>query len=133
MFCPKCAGEYRAGFTECADCQVMLVNQPVDVAEAPAQPMLELVTVFKSGNPAIVPLAKSLLESADISFVTKGESVQDVIGWGRFPAGVNFAVGPVEFQVATEDAEEARRLLEDLHESSRLDSNPRDYGDDDGQ
>ena len=130
MFCPRCGGEYRAGFTECADCQVTLVKQPVDVDQAPAQPMLELVTVFKSGNPAIVPLAKSVLESAEIRFITKGESVQDLIGWGRFPAGLNFVVGPVEFQVAMEDAEEARRVLEDLHEASRLDSNPRDYGDD---
>jgi len=73
-----------------------------------------------------------MLESAEISFVTKGESVQDLIGWGRFPAGLNFVVGPVEFQVTVEDAEEARRLLEGLHEASRLDSNPRDYGDDDG-
>ena len=27
MFCPKCAAEYRPGYTSCADCHVFLVNE----------------------------------------------------------------------------------------------------------
>src|SRR5260370_12111129 len=28
MFCPVCGGEYREGFTRCADCEVLLVEGP---------------------------------------------------------------------------------------------------------
>lgn len=97
----------------------------------PHDPPVELVTVFRSGNPALIPLAKSLLESAEIGFLTKGENVQDLFGWGRFPGGLSMIVGPVEFQVDSNDAEEARRLLEDLHESDQLDYNAGDKSDDD--
>jgi putative signal transducing protein len=132
MFCPKCGGEYRSGFTECADCLIPLVFEPVEVSPASGDPTVDLVTVFRSGNPALVPLAKSLLESAEIDFVTKGENVQDLIGWGRFPAGLNLVVGPVEFLVNADDAEEANRLLEDLHESSPLPDETGGDNDDDG-
>src|SRR5437016_438114 len=32
MFCPSCQGEYRAGFTRCADCDVTLVEALPDGA-----------------------------------------------------------------------------------------------------
>jgi len=110
----------------------VLVELKAIEAPAPIHQALDLVTIFRSGNPALVPLAKSLLESAEISFVTKGENVQDLIGWGRFPAGLNLIVGPVEFQVDQKDAEEARRLLEDLRESSQVGDTTGDGSDDDG-
>jgi hypothetical protein len=131
MFCPKCGAEYRSGFVECADCLIPLVSEPPDPSPAQNQQPLDLVTVFESDNPALIPLVKSLLESAGISYVTKGEGVQDLIGWGRFPGGLNVAVGPVEFQVNQEDADEARGLLEDVHESSPLEDNPGGESEDD--
>ena len=36
MYCPECGVEYRAGFTECADCHVGLVEQLPAPAEAPS-------------------------------------------------------------------------------------------------
>src|SRR5213594_395071 len=121
MFCPRCGGEYRSGFTECADCLIPLVAQPPEVPPVPSDPEVEFVTIFRTGSAALIPLAKSILESAEIAFITKGEGVQDLIGWGRFPTGLNAAVGPVEFQVASDDAEEARSLLADLHERDETD------------
>ena len=35
MFCPKCGAEYRPGFTECYDCRLPLVEQPLK-AERPS-------------------------------------------------------------------------------------------------
>ena len=76
--------------------------------------MSDLVTVFETGDPGLVAFVKSLLESAGVEYAAKGEGVQDVIGWGRFPGGTNVLAGPVQFQVSAEDAEEAKALLADL-------------------
>jgi hypothetical protein len=38
MFCPECRCEYRAGFHECADCHVALVEQLPPLPEPPATP-----------------------------------------------------------------------------------------------
>jgi hypothetical protein len=72
------------------------------------------VTVFETGDPALVALAKSLLDSAEIDFTTSGEAIQDLFGLGRFPGGVNLVAGPVLFRVQPDDAERARSLLRDL-------------------
>jgi hypothetical protein len=74
----------------------------------------DLVTIFESGNPALVALAKSLLESEGIEFTTKGDALQDILGLGRFPTGANLLAGPVEFQVLAGDAAKAKSLLSDL-------------------
>jgi len=76
--------------------------------------MSDLVTVFETGDPALVALAKSLLEAEGIEFAAKGEGLQDILGLGRFPGGSNVLAGPVEFQVNAEDAEKAKSLLSGL-------------------
>jgi hypothetical protein len=95
---------------------VPLVDEPPEPEPAPAPAPLDLVTVFKSADPGLIALAKSLLESAQIPFVTRGEGIQDWVGLGRFPGGANIAVGPVDLRVSSEDADEAKMLLEDLEE-----------------
>jgi Putative prokaryotic signal transducing protein len=128
VFCPKCGSEYRAGFQECADCGVPLVESVS--ASQPEQPEIQFVTVFESGDPALIALAQSLLDSAEIPFMTKGEGIQDLFGWGRMPGAFSVIAGPVQFQVNEEDVEEARALLVDLHESNQdgveVDSQPED-------
>ena len=76
--------------------------------------MSDLVTVFETGDPALVALAKSLLDSAGIEFAAKGDALQDILGLGRFPAGANLLAGPVTFEVLAGDAERAKSLLSDL-------------------
>ena len=78
--------------------------------------MSDLVTVFEAGDPALVALAKSVLESAGIEFAAKGEGVQDLFGFGRFPGGANLVTGPVAFQVSPEDADRAKSLLSELEQ-----------------
>src|SRR3990172_3899283 len=109
MFCPKCGAEYREGFTVCSDCGVGLVE-----GHPPEPEFVEFVTVYRSGNPALLALAKSILEDAGIPYVVRGEGLQDLFAWGRMGIGFNPLVGPPEIQVDIEDKEEAVELLEQL-------------------
>jgi putative signal transducing protein len=99
MFCPECGSEYRQGFTRCSDCDRDLVSQP------PARSDIKLVKVFESANPALLPVVKSLLEGANIEFLTNNEPAQDLFGH------VNEAV---EFLVREEDVEAAQELLAEI-------------------
>jgi hypothetical protein len=74
----------------------------------------EPVTVLESGDPAVLAVAKSLLENAGIQYFAKGEGVQDLFAWGRFGTGFNPVVGPIQLQVPAEDAARAKELLHDL-------------------
>jgi len=73
------------------------------------------VTVFESSDAALIGVAESLLEEAGIEFFTKSEGIQDLFGAGRI-GSINPIVGPVQFQVAGEDAEDARAALKELSE-----------------
>jgi len=76
------------------------------------------VTVFASGNEALLLVAKSLLESAGIAYLTKGEMIQAI--WpGVAGSGFSSLAGPGEIQVRIEDETEARRLLESVEESDQ--------------
>jgi hypothetical protein len=72
------------------------------------------VTVLESSDAALLAVAKSLLEEADIEFFAKGEGIQDLFAGGVIGTGFNPVVGPVQVQVAAEDAEEATAILRDL-------------------
>ena len=105
LFCPQCRAEYREGFLECADCQRFLV------AELPPQPLpqpdLDLVTVLATGRPALIAVAKSLLEDSGIAYLTQNEGLHDLFPVHRFR---------VHIQVRQEDEGEATALLADLEE-----------------
>jgi hypothetical protein len=73
------------------------------------------VTVLETGDPGVIAVAKSLLESAGIDYFAKGEPLQNLFGWGQI--GFNPIVGVVQLQVAAADAEDARELLHDLDTS----------------
>lgn len=76
-----------------------------------------LVTVFETGNEAIVAVVKSILDEAKIRYLAEGEGVQDLFGVGVLGTGFNPITGPVRFQVMPEDAEYARELLKNVSES----------------
>jgi len=78
----------------------------------------ELVTVFRSGNPVLIAVAKVALDAERIRYVVEGEGVQDLIGMGRFPVGYNAVTGPVRIQVAAGNAERARKALVGIGEES---------------
>lgn len=73
----------------------------------------EPVTVLETSDPALLAVAKSLLEEAGIGFFAKGEAIQDLFGAGRL-GGFNLITGPVELQVSADDAAEAGSVLLEL-------------------
>jgi len=65
-------------------------------------------------------MIESLFASAGIEFMTKSEPIQDMFGWGRFGSNLNYLIGPVEFFVREEVADEARALIETLPEPASI-------------
>ena len=78
------------------------------------EPDVALVKVYETGNAAIVPVFESLLADAGLEFMTKGEGIQDLFGWGRFGTNLNYVIGPVEFYVREDDADEAGEIARSL-------------------
>lgn len=107
MYCPECGVEYRAGFTECADCHVGLVEQLPAPAEAPS-PDLELVRVLEGNNQIAAAVAKMFLEQAGIPFYMEGEEVAVTMTGGDPHIHRWWGV-----QVARDHEAEARKLLDE--------------------
>ncbi len=113
MICPECGNEFRWHVTVCPTCDVELVER---LPGPPPTPDAELVLVFKTGEAAVIPVAQSLLEAADIQYLLRGDGLQDLFGWGRLFVPYNFVVGPAEFWVCEDDADQAREILTRLNE-----------------
>ena len=110
MICPDCGAEYLPGFTRCSDCLVDLV-EPGSATEPDAEPegsaaLTDPVCIYRSTQRGRLPLAESLLRSADIPFVATGEHLQQLTGLDVF--------GPAELYVSAVDADDARAVLVDL-------------------
>jgi hypothetical protein len=104
MFCPECRAEFREGFASCSDCGVPLVKElPPDVEVEHED--FELEKVFESANPALVAIAKAVLEGAGIDYITSGEDTQYQ------------TLIPVWIRVRAERAAEAKSLLQTLLDS----------------
>ena len=108
MQCPSCGAALDASGI-CPAC-VVRASEP----GPPADPTIQLTTVFASGDPALIAVAKSLLEAEQIDYLVRGDGVQDLLGWGRVGAGYNIVTGPAQFVVREEDAPRARELLREL-------------------
>jgi len=120
MFCPQCGSEYVDGVSQCMECRVPLVD------ETPARPARSTVAsdpvvVFESDRAELVAIAKSILISAEVPFGVCGEEVQDLFGYGRFPAGASLLIGGVQLVVPPADAADAKALLAEL-DSGRSES-----------
>ena len=77
---------------------------------------MSVVTVFASSNVGDLVMAKMLLEAEGIRFVTEGEGVQDLFGFGRTVGGYNPVTGPAQLRVTPEDAPKALEILRELRE-----------------
>ena len=110
MFCPKCEQEFSWDVMICPTCDV----ETVDRLPGPEPtPDVELVVVLATGDLGLISLAKSLLEAEKIDYFVRGDGLQDLFGLGRMTS-FNFAMGPAEFLVRSDDADRARELLDGL-------------------
>lgn len=114
MFCPECRDEYEPGVVECAECKVPLVEM---LPPEPEMVYEDYTTIFSSGSPAVIAVAKSILDASGIKYVVKGEGLQDLFALGSFGTGFNPVIGSSEILVGLEDEKDARKLLGDLEES----------------
>lgn len=114
MFCPQCGSEFREGFTVCSDCRVDLVTALSADDRGGERPEMELVTVLDSTNPALIGIAKTVLESAGIEFLAVGENAASVAFSG------NPFLGRVRIQVEKSRVEEAEALLSEVAETEEL-------------
>jgi hypothetical protein len=90
---------------------------------------IELVTVLESGDTAVIAVAESLLDGAEIPYLARGEMIQDLFGLGRLTA-VNPITGPVVIQVDRADLADAQLLLADLLTGGEGDGDTEDESDD---
>lgn len=114
--CPECNVAYTDAAIRCSDCDVELTLGPPILPIPEAHPDPKMETVYISADAALIAMAKSLLEDAQIEYFAKGEAIQDLFGAGRL-GGFNILCGPVEFGVAAEDAPAARELLSHLEDA----------------
>ena len=110
MFCPICRAEYRAGFETCSDCQVALVDELPPEVE---QQYEDMIVILETANEVEILRAKTVLESAGIPFIARNDQLQDLFAAGRL-GGFNPVIGPVQFLVAAERAQEAQRLITEM-------------------
>ncbi len=101
MFCPKCRAEYRAGFTECADCKIPLV------AVLPPEPKPEYVeyeevlSTFNMGDLAII---KPTLDKENLTYYFKGDQLQIM----------RPTVEPARLMLRKDQVQKAIEILKDL-------------------
>ena len=118
--CPHCKTRvFPSGSGECPSCRKPL-DAPVDEVagrEAPWTPELPevstgLVTVARFADPVEAAMAKNCLEDAGfVSFLADAETVSVAWQWSN-------ALGGIKLQVAEPDADKARTVLREQHESS---------------
>lgn len=131
MFCPQCRSEYREGFTRCESCDAPLVAALPPEAGDPSE--RDLVVAFETGDPGLLAMAHSIVDEAEIPYLTQGEGVQDLFGLGRLGTGFSILTGPVHILVERERLEEARQLLDGLEEDAAAHQIDAGAADDEGE
>lgn len=65
-WCPKCGSEYREGFTECADCKVVLVETQPDSLSTHPEAVSDPVVVYETSRKLDADMICEMLQNADI-------------------------------------------------------------------
>ena len=125
MYCPECGLEYQEAVSLCSECGVALEVDPPPAPAEPTSEWIDLETVLETGDVTLLLVARSLLEAEGVPCFARGEQLQEFLGWGRLPSGVNLVAGPVQLQVPRERSHEARQLLRAV-EAATLEEPPED-------
>jgi hypothetical protein len=126
MYCPRCLTQYAFFEKKCTRCNVDLVEgdppesgpqmfaAPVDQPEeSSGQPETELVSVFKTSDPGVLPLATMALEGEGIEYFVKNFGKADSLQWMMSQDPTTRPM-VVEIVVGSDVAAKARDLLADL-------------------
>lgn len=73
-----------------------------------------LVTILKTNDASLIAIAESMLTGEGIPYISKGGGLQNLVVPDGLGVSSNLAVGQVEIQVSTADADDARAILQDL-------------------
>ncbi len=108
MFCPKCKSEYVEGITECAECEMQLVEElPPEPEEVVEYENFVRLKTYHTRHEA--EFSKSVLDANGIeSFIASDDA-------GSIP-GLAFSRG-VYLSVHQADVEKANELFKDLEAS----------------
>jgi hypothetical protein len=82
-----------------------------------AENTLPFERVMDLTDPAMLAVARSLLEEAGIRFFIKNEGTQNLFGGGQLGTGYNVFTGPPSLMVEPSRVDEARELLAALLEA----------------
>ncbi len=125
MHCPVCGTEYASFERKCARCDADLIDDSPD-ADLPADdlptrvtPDARIVSVFKTSDPAVLPLAKMALEGEGIEYFVKHANRADSLQWMMSQDPTNRPMA-VEIHVGSDVAGRARDLLVDLETAAPL-------------
>ncbi len=110
-FCPECGLECGDDVAVCRGCGAALTRDPPVLPPKPEAEWLDLETVLETSDPALLTVARSLLEAEGIPCFPRGELLQELLGCGRLPSGINLVTDPVQLQVPGDRSAEARELL----------------------
>ncbi len=103
MFCPKCGSEYRPEFTRCAECDVDLVPDLPQSAEAESE-YPEYQEVLSTYSPSDVAFIKSLLDGEGITYFFQGESLAPYVYYAL----------PMRLFVKEDEIETAAAIVKDV-------------------
>jgi hypothetical protein len=112
-------GDYADRVNACPKCGTALEprsGEPETLAPA-EEVWARFERVAEISNPALIPIAKSLLACSGIRWTTRNDFTQNLIGGGQLGTGYNVAIGGVEFWVEHDAADDARELLSALGEA----------------
>src|SRR5437660_5068140 len=111
--CSRCGRSIASNHPgdRCSECEEPFPPEILRLLQADA-PEPTLVSVLRTEDPGLVPLAESMLDEEGIEHLVRGAGPQDPFDGGRL--GTGYGGGPVEFWVREEDAARARTLLDGL-------------------
>jgi hypothetical protein len=119
MWCPECRGEYREGFTVCADCGVALVESLPPQAER-QQADHKIVGPFLPDDDLVEVATTNAVDAELIAAQLRGAGI-DAAVFGVGTVGELLAIQTVEgsrVMVRRADREEAERFVAELGDSS---------------
>jgi len=107
LYCPKCKAEYSHDITQCAVCEVSLVDSLTSAIEPEDEP----VELFKTPDIALLMVVKSVLESAGIPFWVRGEEGLHLFPMSLSGGFFNTTAYGAAVLVRREDLPDASKLL----------------------